>query len=53
MVVSEAVQDFLLARLPRTGDAVRQAAALLDQASLAAGGRATRAMAAEVLAMIG
>jgi chromosomal replication initiation ATPase DnaA len=53
MVVSEAVQDFLLARLPRTGDAVRQAAALLDQASLAAGGRVTRAMAADVLAMIG
>jgi chromosomal replication initiation ATPase DnaA len=52
MVVSEAVQAFLLARLPRTGAAVREAAALLDRASLAAGGRVTRAMAEDVLAVL-
>jgi chromosomal replication initiation ATPase DnaA len=53
LVVSEPVQEFLLARLPRTGVALREAAARLDHASLASGGRVTRAMAAEVLAMIG
>jgi chromosomal replication initiation ATPase DnaA len=53
MVVSETVQAFLLARLPRTGAAVREAAALLDRASLAAGGRVTRAMAEDVLAVLG
>jgi chromosomal replication initiation ATPase DnaA len=52
LVVAEAVQAFLLARLPRTGAALRQAAALLDQASLASGGRVTRGMAADVVSMI-
>jgi chromosomal replication initiation ATPase DnaA len=53
LVVAEPVQEFLLARLPRTGAALREAAARLDQASLASGGRVTRTMAADVLAMIG
>ncbi len=52
LVVAEAVQEFLLARLPRTGAALREAATRLDQASLASGGRVTRAMAAAVLAML-
>ncbi len=52
MVVAEAVQAFLLARLPRTGAAMREAAAQLDRASLAAGGRVTRAMAEAVLTML-
>jgi len=52
LVVAEAVQAFLLARLPRTGAALRAACVLLDQASLASGGRVTRAMAADVVSMI-
>jgi chromosomal replication initiation ATPase DnaA len=52
LVVAEPVQAFLLARLPRTGAALREASVLLDRASLAAGGRVTRAMAADVLAML-
>ncbi len=47
--VEEPVQDYLLARLPRTGAAMREAAARLDRASLAAGRRVSRRIAAEVL----
>lgn len=43
------VQAWLLARLPRTPDAVRTAAARLDAAALAAGRRIDRALAAETL----
>ncbi len=50
--VSAAVQDFLLARLPRTPAALREAAARLDRRALALGGRITRALAAEVAAEI-
>ena len=48
--VEETVQDYLLARLPRTGAAVREAAARLDRASLAAGRRVDRRLAARILA---
>jgi chromosomal replication initiation ATPase DnaA len=51
--VDEPVQDYLLARLPRTGAAMREAAARLDRASLAAGKRVSRRIAAEVLAGMG
>ena len=44
------VQSWLLARLPRTPAAVREAAARLDRAALAAGGPITRGLAADVLA---
>ncbi len=46
--VPEKLQDFLLARLPRTGGALREAAARLDRLSLAQGGHVTRALAAQV-----
>jgi chromosomal replication initiation ATPase DnaA len=46
--VSETVQDWLLLRLPRTAAAIREAAARLDRANMAAGGRVTRALAADV-----
>ena len=48
--VEESVQDYLLTRLPRTGAAMREAAARLDRASLAAGRRVSRKLAAEILA---
>ncbi len=48
--VEESVQDYLLARLPRTGAAMREAAARLDRASLAAGKRVSRRIAADVIA---
>lgn len=51
--VDAAVQDWLLTRLPRSGAAMREAAACLDRVSLAAGGRVTRTVAAEVLARMG
>ncbi len=47
--VDEAVQCYLLARLPRSYAALREAAARLDRASLAAGKRVDRALAAETL----
>jgi chromosomal replication initiation ATPase DnaA len=50
--VPEAVQDWLLLRLPRTQAAIREAAARLDRAALAAGRPANRALAAAVLAEI-
>lgn len=45
--VPEAVQDWLLARLPRTAEAMRQAASMLDDAARHRGG-ATRSAAAEI-----
>jgi len=50
VAVPEPLQAWLLARLPRTPAAVREAAARLDRAALAAGGPITRAVAADVLA---
>ena len=50
--VEESVQDYLLARLPRTGAALREAAARLDRASLAAGKRVSRRIAADVIASL-
>jgi hypothetical protein len=52
-VLGEALQEWLLARLPRHPAALREAAARLDRQALAAGGRVTRAMAAALLAKIG
>jgi chromosomal replication initiation ATPase DnaA len=51
--VDEAVQAYLLARLPRTGAALREAACRLDRASLALGRRVTRSTAVMVLAEMG
>ncbi len=50
--IEEVVQDYLLARLPRTGAAMREAAARLDRASLAAGKRVSRRIAADVIASL-
>ncbi len=47
--VAPEVQAWLLARLPREGGALAEAAARLDRAALAAGGAVTRALAREVL----
>lgn len=47
--VAPEVQAWLLARLPREGRALAEAAARLDRASLAAGGAVTRALAREAL----
>jgi chromosomal replication initiation ATPase DnaA len=52
LVLGEALQDWLLARLPRHPAALREAAARLDRQAMAAGGPVTRAMAAAVLADI-
>ncbi len=51
VAVTDAVQEWLLLRLPRTQAALREAVARLDRASLAAGGRISRPLAAEVLAV--
>lgn len=48
LLVSDAVQDALLARLPRTAGAVREAVCRLDRTALAAGGPVTRALALQV-----
>ncbi len=48
LIVPERVQAYLLDRLPRTGGALREAAARLDRLALASGGHVTRAMAAAV-----
>ena len=48
--VPGAVQEWLLRRLPRNPAALRDTAARLDQAALAAGRRVTQAIAAKVLA---
>jgi chromosomal replication initiation ATPase DnaA len=50
IAVPETVQDWLLARLPRTAAAVREVAARLDRAALAAGRPIGRSVAAAVLA---
>lgn len=50
LAVAPGVQDWLLARLPRTPGAMREAAARLDRAALAAGRAVTRGLAAQALA---
>ncbi len=50
VIVDAGLQDWLLDRLPREAAAVAEAAARLDRAALAAGGRVTRALARSVLA---
>ena len=50
LAVAEPVQEWLLRRLPRDPAALRDAAARLDHAALAAGRRVTHAIAAAVLA---
>ena len=49
MVVAEAVQEWILVRLPRTAGAVRTAAARLDRLGMEKGGRVTRAEAARMI----
>ena len=51
--VGPAIQDWLLLRLPRSAAALREAAARLDRAAMASGGKVTRAIAAAVLAEMG
>ena len=51
--VDPAIHDYLLARLPRHGGALREAACRLDRLSLASGRAITRATAAEVLRTMG
>ncbi len=53
LAVSPLVQAFLLARLPRTPAALREAAARLDRRAMVLGGRISRALAAEVAAELG
>lgn len=48
--VLPALRDWLRRRLPRSPGALREAVARLDRAALAAGGRISRALAADVLA---
>jgi chromosomal replication initiation ATPase DnaA len=50
LVVAAAVHEWLLARLPRTPAALREAVARLDDAALASGTPITRALAAAALA---
>jgi len=50
LLVGESLIDWLLARLPREADAMREAARRLDEAALAAGGAVTRALALAALA---
>lgn len=50
LAVPEAVQDYLLHRLPRTPATLRTAAARLDRAAFAAGAAVTRGLAAAALA---
>ena len=49
MTMGDGARAWLLARLPRTAAAMREAVARLDHISLAAGGRITRDMVAEVV----
>jgi chromosomal replication initiation ATPase DnaA len=49
LAVGQALQDFLLARLPRRPGALREAVARLDRAALAAGGRISRTLAMSVI----
>jgi chromosomal replication initiation ATPase DnaA len=53
LILGESLRDWLLARLPRHPAALREAVARLDGRALAAGGRVTRAMAAELVAAMG
>jgi len=53
LTVPEPLQDWLLLRLPRSPAALREAAARLDHAALAQGGRVTRPVAAAVLVGFG
>lgn len=50
LAVPQAVQDWMLLRLPRSPNALREAVARLDRASLARGRAITRSLAAELLA---
>jgi chromosomal replication initiation ATPase DnaA len=50
LVVAEAVQEWLLRRLPRTPEALRKAVERLDEASLAGSSAVTRVLAASALA---
>jgi len=50
LVLNAQVSQFLLTQLPRTPAALREAIARLDRAALAAGGKITRALAADILA---
>ncbi len=49
LAVPRPLQDWLLLRLPREPAALRRAAARLDRAALAAGGRVTQAVAASIV----
>ena len=51
LMVPQSLQDWVLARLPRSQGAIREAAARLDRAGLAAGG-ISRAVAAQVVAVL-
>jgi len=53
LAIPPALQDFMRLRLPRAGDAMREATARLDHAALAAGGKVTRGLVAAVLARMG
>jgi hypothetical protein len=50
LAVPAAEQAWMLLRLPRHPAALREAAARLDAALLASGGRMTRALAAQIVA---
>ena len=50
LAVSEPVQEMLLRHLPRSPAVLREAVARLDRLALAAGGRVTRGLAAEIVA---
>ena len=50
LVVPQAMQDWMLVRLPRQAGAIREAVAQLDRAALASGGRVTRALAQAAVA---
>jgi chromosomal replication initiation ATPase DnaA len=52
LAVPEALQDWMLLRLPRTATAIREAAARLDHASMLSGRRPNRALAGAVVAAI-
>lgn len=49
LAAPESVQDWLLLHLPRTPAALEEAAARLDRAALASGGRVTRALATAIV----
>ena len=51
LCVAERVQAYMLVHLPRTGGALREAVARLDQLALSSGGHVTRTMAAMAINM--